>query len=108
MCPVAMSIDSNHVYVADGPSGLVILNKYTDLRIGPVIALDDGRLQLQLRGASGQRVSVQRSINLRDWEDWQTVTLDATAVELTDDPAGAAQRFYRVMEAPSTLPESMP
>lgn len=44
------------------------------------------------------RPTKQRSINLRDREDWQTVTTDGSALELTDDSAGAPQRFYRAME----------
>lgn len=51
-----------------------------------------------MAGPTGQRVRVQRSINLRDREDWQTLTLDSTALELTDEPASAAQRFYRAVE----------
>jgi hypothetical protein len=95
---VAMSIDSNHVYVAAGSDGLIILNKYTELRIGPAIVLSDGRVQLQLSGANGQCVRVQRSANLIDWEDWRTVTLDGTGCELIDQTAAASQRFYRAVE----------
>jgi hypothetical protein len=54
--------------------------------------------RLPLTGPTGQRVRVQRSINLRDWADWQTATFGATTLELTDDPAGAPQRFYRAVE----------
>jgi len=91
-------VQGDLAYVADGINGLIILRIYTDLRIGPAIVLDDGRLQLQLRGASGQRVRVQRSTNLRDWEDWQTVTLGATGSELFDQTAAAPQRFYRAVK----------
>jgi len=93
----AVQVYGGKVYVSGG-DGLIILNKYTDLRIGPAIVLDDGRLQLQLRGASGQRVRVQRSTNLRDWADWQTVTLGETGCQLTDTIVTNSQCFYRAVE----------
>ena len=88
----------NELYVPAGSDGLIILNKYTELRIGPAIVLSDGRLQLQLSGASGLGIRVQRSANLIDWEDWRTVTLDGTGCELIDETAASGQRFYRAVE----------
>ncbi|MCP5522322.1 MAG: leucine-rich repeat domain-containing protein [Verrucomicrobiales bacterium] len=42
---------------------------------------------------------VQRSTNLRDWEDWQTVSRTEGPGELNDPDAGASPyRFYRVVE----------
>jgi hypothetical protein len=67
------------------------------LRIGPAIVADDGRLRLRLSGASGQRVRVQRSINLKDWADWKTVTLGDTGCELTDNIVSNSQCFYRAV-----------
>jgi hypothetical protein len=69
-----------------------------ELRIGPAIVLSDGRVLLQLSGANGQCVRVQRSANLIDWEDWRTVTLDGTGCELIDETAAASHRFYRAVE----------
>jgi hypothetical protein len=97
-----VSIHGDKVYVAGGADGLIILNKYTDLRIGPAIVLDDGRLRLRLSGASGQRVRVQRSLNLKDWADWKTVTLGDTGCELTDSIT-ASQCFYRAIEDNSAV-----
>jgi WD40 repeat protein len=68
-----------------------------NLRIGPAIVADDGRLRLRLSGAIGHRVRVQRSINLKDWADWKTVTLGDTGCELTDTIT-ASQCFYRAVE----------
>jgi hypothetical protein len=93
-----VTIHDDKVFVAGGTDGLIILNKYTDLRIGPAIVADDGRLRLRLSGVSGQCVRVQRSTNLKDWEDWQTVTLEGTTCELSDDTSTASQRFYRAIE----------
>jgi len=98
-----VKVHGDRVFVAGGTDGLIILNKYTDLRIGPAIVLDDGRLQLQLRGVSGQRVRVQRSINLKDWADWQTVTLGETGCQLTDTIVANSQCFYRAVEDKSII-----
>ncbi|MCL4180070.1 MAG: hypothetical protein KJ072_20275 [Verrucomicrobia bacterium] len=44
-------------------------------------------------------VRVQRSANLVDWEDWQTVSRDAGPSELQDTEAGTTlYRFYRGVE----------
>ena len=47
---------------------------------------------------TGQRVRVERGTNPRDWEDWQTLTLAGTGIELTDDPAVGPQRFHRAVK----------
>lgn len=42
---------------------------------------------------------IQRSTNLREWDDWQTVNRAAGPSELTDSEAGTTPyRFYRVVE----------
>jgi WD40 repeat protein len=83
----------------DGVARLWSIRSFTtEFRFHPLTVLNDRNLRLSLNGATGQRVLLQRSANLRDWEDWQTVTFDSTTLELTDDPAGAPQRFYRAVE----------
>jgi len=67
------------------------------LRIGPAKVGSDGSIRLPLSGASGLIVRVQRSTNLVDWVDWQTVVLDGRVKELLDGPAAAPLRFYRVV-----------
>ena len=50
--------------------------------------------------SDGQRVKLQRSANLVDWEDWQTMTLggNATGCGLIDATTATPQRFYRAVE----------
>ena len=57
---------------------------------------------VHLFGSTRQYVPVQRSSNLRDWEDGQTVTLGATGSEFFDQTSAAPQRFYRAIEDNST------
>jgi hypothetical protein len=53
-----------------------------------------------VNGASGQRVKLQRSENLVDWEDWQTMTLGGNGTDcgLIDTTTAVRQRFYRVVK----------
>jgi hypothetical protein len=56
---------------------------------------------LRLRGATPapEQLRVQRSTNLRDWEDWQTVSRAGGPGGLNDPDAGTEPyRFYRVVE----------
>jgi hypothetical protein len=70
------------------------------LRTAPASVGTDAKTRLLAKGACGQRVKLQRSSNLVDWEDWQTMTLggNATGCGLIDTAAAARQRFYRVVE----------
>ena len=54
--------------------------------------------QFLVRGDAGLSVRVQRSANLRDWEDWQALTLGATPSEFSDfDASTNSHRFYRAV-----------
>ena len=45
-----------------------------------------------------ESLTIQRSTNLRDWEDWQTVSRDEGPGELNDAEAGTVpHRFYRAV-----------
>ncbi len=66
------------------------------LRIGPASVEPDGKIRLPIEGASGQRVKLQRSTNLVDWEDWQIMILGESGCGLIDATTAATHRFYRV------------
>jgi hypothetical protein len=70
------------------------------LRFGPTSVEADGTIRLPIDGPCWQRVKLQRSSNLVDWEDWQAMTLggNATGCGLIDSTTAARQRFYRVVE----------
>ena len=66
--------------------------------IGPLVQFEQGSFRLYLRGESELTVRIQRSENLRDWQDWQTVTLSNGPFELTDsNAANSSPRFYRAV-----------
>ena len=89
----------NKVFVAAGYDGLVILDLFRpSLRLELVSPQQPGGFRYLVRGEAGLSVRVQRSANLRDWEDWQALTLGATPSELSDLDAGAvSHRFYRAV-----------
>ena len=92
-------VAGTNVFVAARYSGLVILDLFRpSLRLEPVSPQQPGGFRFLVRGDAGLSVRVQRSANLRDWEDWQTLTFGATPSELSDLDAGAnPQRFYRAV-----------
>ena len=52
-------------------------------------------------GPLGSKARIQRSTDLRVWEDWRTLTLGLEPSELTDTETGhAVHRFYRAVVEP--------
>ena len=92
-------VAGTNVFVADRFSGLVILDLFRpSSRLEPESPQQPGGFRFLVRGDAGLSVRVQRSANLRDWEDWQALTLGATPSELSDLDAGAvSHRFYRAV-----------
>ncbi len=77
---------------------ILALKEALVLRLEPVSPQQPGAFRFLLHGEAGLSVRVQRSTNLRDWENWQPVTLGAVPAELTDADAGAIpHRFYRAV-----------
>jgi hypothetical protein len=94
-----VTVAGNKVFVTAGVEGLMILDLFrAPLRLEPVSPQQPGAFRFLLHGEAGLSVRVQRSSNLRDWEDWQSVTFSATPAELTDPNAGAVpHRYYRAV-----------
>jgi len=92
-------VAGTNVFVAAGYDGLVIFDLFRpSLRLEPVSTQQPGGFRFLVRGDAGLSVRVQRSANLIDWEDWQTLTLGTTPSELSDLDAGAvSRRFYRAV-----------
>jgi hypothetical protein len=92
-------VAGNHAFVAGFGDGLVILDVFRpSLRLEPVSPQQPGEFRFLVRGDAGLPVRVQRSANLRDWADWQALTLGANPSEVSDLDAGANPRgFYRAV-----------
>lgn len=87
-----------HVLDLSSPAEPEVMEVSNNVRPIMQTERNENLLRIDFMGICGQRVHVQRSSNLRDWEHRQTMTLDGTAFELTDDPIWAARRFYRAVE----------
>jgi hypothetical protein len=100
---VPKSRDLNQLVIEGFPIGRVTIL----LRIGPAMVEADGKIRLPIEGACGQPVKVQRSENLVEWEDWQTMSLGGDGCGIIDDPGATRQRFCHAAEAsftPMTVP----
>jgi len=53
---------------------------------------------LRVDGPRGVNVRLQRSTNLTDWENWQSVSFGVAPVEFSDSEAASApRRFFRAI-----------
>ncbi len=94
-----VTVAGNNVFVTAGEQGLMVLDLFrAPLRLEHLSPQQPGTFRFLLHGEAGLSVRVQRSSNLRDWEDWQSVTLGAAPTELSDAEVGTAvRRFYRAV-----------
>jgi hypothetical protein len=99
--------DGDKLYVADGGvvvdpgRGLVVLNLF---RPGDSLSTPrfspDGSLLLTISGETGSTARLQRSTNLRDWEDWVIQPVADEPTEIGDpDARTTPYRFYRALES---------
>jgi hypothetical protein len=91
-------VDGNRVYVAAGEDGLIILNTYQPPpRIESTVFDDDG-FHLVFRGEAGRTIRLQRSLDLRTWEDWVILTATGDSQAVADPIAGSHPcQFYRAV-----------
>jgi hypothetical protein len=92
----AVAIDNGNVYVTAQESGLVILDSYHLVpEIRPILP-EDSHFHLSLLAEDGQAVRLQRSTDLRTWQDWRTITGTGSFQPLVDVSAsGMPMQFYR-------------
>ena len=97
--PETVVVQGDKVYVA-GWDGLAILDKCRPLiTLGRLQFSHEGPLTLSVSGPAGDTVRIQRSANLRDWEDWVALPLGERPAEVGDpEAARVPQRFYRALE----------
>lgn len=76
--------------------GLAILDLFRPLRLEPLPGVATNPFRLRADGPRGVSLLLQRSANLTEWQDWQSVTFRGSPVEVADfDAATGAHRFYR-------------
>jgi hypothetical protein len=94
-------VAGDYAYVANGDRGLAIfdiaaLAKWS--RLVPQGLGTNRAFTFTLTGATNQVLRIQRSENLRDWQDWKAFTSEDAPLPVTDpDAASATARFYRAV-----------
>lgn len=79
-----------------GNGRLTIFDLFRSFRLDPLVRDGNNDLRLKMDGPRGVSAWVQRSGDLRQWEDWQPVRFGAAPAELSDpDAVTAPRRFYR-------------
>jgi hypothetical protein len=96
---LAVMVDADRVFVATGSQGLVILPTLAPpLSLGGPWLGPGGEVHVVISGPAGAVTRLQRSSDLRAWEDWRTLTLGEEPVEVEDSEAEANdRRFYRAV-----------
>jgi hypothetical protein len=93
-----LAVAGNLVFAAAGWDGLVILNTYQPPpRIESTVFDGDG-FHLIFRGEAGRTIRLQRSSDLKTWEDWVILTATGESQEVADPSAGSHPcQFYRAV-----------
>jgi len=86
-----VAVAGNYAYVASADTGLVVVD---------LLNLAGDRFHFLVRGQPGQKVRVQRSLNLTDWQDWQEVTLGDSPADVSDTDFLSAPRWFCRAVAP--------
>jgi hypothetical protein len=93
-----VAVSGDKVYVAAGEDGLIILNTYQPPpRIESTVFGDDG-FRLLFRAEAGRTIWLQRSLDLKTWEDWVILTATGNSQAVADPSAGSHPCwFYRAV-----------
>jgi hypothetical protein len=83
-----------------GGGGLSIADLVLEARFRSIQTVKGKHLRLGLQGTPGAVLRVQRSPDLRRWDDWMSIVLGDTPSFLADTPTNAPQQFYRARFGP--------
>lgn len=76
---------------------LAEVDYYMYLRFGPAASAIISQNRLLIKGADGDKVFIQRSEDLADWNDWNCVILGEGGCQLFENTEAAEQYFYRAI-----------
>jgi len=95
----AVVVEAGMVYTVSEKTGLVICEPPSKpLRFLPPMRLDASGFRTLFEGDPGQVVRLQRSQDLKAWEDWMPVTATGTPQEVIDsDAVSRPRQFYRAV-----------
>ena len=92
-----VTVDAGTACVAAGGDGLLLFSGVAPrIRLSMPSWMPTGALRFAVSGRPGSAARIQRSTNLREWEDWRTITLQDQPVEVEDPEARTTVwGFYR-------------
>jgi hypothetical protein len=98
-CEMALVVQGDGIYVCAGSDGLIILERCPPpSRFELPFRLEATGFRLFVRGEPGQAIRLQRSQDLKTWEDWMIMPGTGSSQEVVD-PSALSRRsqFYRAV-----------
>lgn len=95
----AVVVSGDAVCVAAGYDGLAIYDRSRrPARFEPSPRLDAAGCHLFFRADGGETIRLQRTLDLKSWDDWMTVTATGSSQEVIDESADSDRAgIYRAM-----------
>ena len=90
-----VAVTDGNVFVAADASGLRMLNGQEAPRLAGTHTSTEFRVSVV--GVPNQVISIERSLDLNVWEEWETVTGTGTPQDILDPVTSLESRFYRVL-----------
>ncbi len=92
-----IAVDDRHLYVITRDREFLVLDRFQPTRLAVDVGSAPNEVTLQVTGLAGLRVRVQRSGDLRTWEDVGALTLSDGSTPIMDGSADgpSGRRFYR-------------
>ena len=93
--PNGIAAGSGLLFVSANRYGLSAFRLIHEARLDAVETNGGDLLRLRVKGTPGVGGQIQRSSDLGNWFDWQSIVLGEASIELTDN-LKAVHQFYRV------------
>ncbi len=94
--PNGIAAANGLLFVSANRYGLSVFRLIREARLETTVG---DVFRLRVKGTPGVSGQIQRSSDLRNWYDWQSIVLGEASIELTDT-AQPVQQFYRVALPP--------
>ncbi len=102
-----VTVAGDRAMVAARQDGLALVEIQAGVQFDSMGFMPDG-FRFMLRGLPDQKVRLQRSVDLRHWENWIDTALVAAQVQITDSEAGTnSLLFYRAIVPKGAFPTAI-
>jgi len=94
-----LKVIGGKIFMTGSAPSLAVLSPFSpEFDFGGGSHFIDGKFSMSVRGTPGAVIRIQRSPLLSNWQDWRTITLPATPVDVVDDQTtGEERQFYRAI-----------